>query len=258
MTLHKFISSAWVAAKHPAVLFSAGNVALIIGQAEPLAILLNIGLTLIIFSARFIEAFHSRTFGIPFSILASVNFLTAFSIEFNQALGIEGSRLFAEGLRSVDMHAISNALFSLNLHNLIGTNQTVLAAHASASALIIWGFGSLFAARQEKKNVRAHRVKENPQAYYGAGDMIAVNAAGTLNLYSFPFMVFGFIKSMFIGRASKKKRNTVLYFAQGELTAARIYGIGYLIGALTSLVFLNFAIAQLLWALGYFGFKKDT
>lgn len=88
--------------------------------------------------------------------------------------------------------------------------------------------------------------------------MIAVNASGSLNLLSFPFMMIGFAKSVLIGRAPKKTNNSRLKFIHKEVTAARIYGVGYIVGALTSLTVLNFAVAQLLWAAAYFCFKKDT
>ena len=243
---------------HPAVLLSAGNVALIVNQAELIAIFLNIGLTVAIFSARFAELLRSKSFGIPFFVLASVNFFTAFSIEFKQALGAMGGQYFIDGLKTFNINLISQSLSSLDVHNVLSVDRTILAAHASAFALVVWGMGSLFASKHEKRNTKAQQFKENPQTYYGAGDMIAVNASGSLNPFSFPFMVVGFIKSVLIGRPHKESASRHRQFIQKELTAARIYGVGYIIGGLTSLAFLNFAVAQLLWAAAYFSFKKDT
>lgn len=256
--LKEIVRSFRRATVHPAVLLSAGNVALIFSHAEPIAIVLNIGLTIAIFSTRFVELLKSRSFGIPFFVLASVNFFTAFSIEFNQALGGVGSQYFADSLRTLDVHLLGESFSSLDVRNLFSLDRTVLAAHASAFALVIWGIGSLFASQHEKRDTKAQQFKENPQTYYGAGDMIAVNASGILNPFSFPFMVAGFIKSVLIGRPQKGAMSRHGRFILRELTAARIYGVGYIVGGLTSLAFLDFAVAQLLWAAAYFSFKKDT
>jgi hypothetical protein len=115
----------------------------------------------------------------------------------------------------------------------------------------------LFAGSHEKNDSAAQSPLENPQMFYGVGDMAAVNASGIVNLLSFPFMVLGFVKSVLIGR-KPAQRNGLSGFVQKEVTAARLYGAGYIIGALTSLVTINFAIAQMFWALAYFSFKRDT
>lgn len=71
-------------------------------------------------------------------------------------------------------------------------------------------------------------------------------------------MLLGFVKSIMIGSTLKKSKNTLIRFIQIEITAARLYGIGYAIGACTSLTTLNFVIAQVFWSMAYFRFKKDT
>ena len=254
-----FLRAASIAARHPAFLFSAGNTALAIGEAEPIAIAINMVLCATIFSARFIEVLRKRQLGVPFSILAIVNFFTALSIEFNRAIGQHGSSLFAEGLKRANYQMLSNAFVQFNLHNLFTVNHVIIAAHVSALAYIAWGIGHIFAGRHEKLNTTARNPGENPQTYYGVGDMSAVNASGSVNPFSFPFMIIGFIRSIFIGRKRNVPRaNRALRFLDEEATPARLYGIGYLVGALTSILVLNFFIAQLFWATAYFQFKKDN
>lgn len=243
---------------HPAGLLSAGNTALAIGQAEPLGILLNIGLTATIFSARFLEVMTTRALGVPFLILALVNFLTAISVEFNKALGETGSAVFAQGLKTFDAGGLAQALTLFDASRWFSLDQAVIAGHVSALAFVVWGIGHLWAGRHEKRKTKAKHIRENPQTYYGVGDMAAVNASGSLNPFSFPFLLLGFVKSILIGHRFRKKGNDLEKFVQKDVTAARLYGLGFVVGALTSLGTLNFAIAQACWALAYFQFKKDT
>ncbi|EDK72596.1 hypothetical protein TM7_0255, partial [candidate division TM7 genomosp. GTL1] len=112
------------------------------------------------------------------------------------ALGGVGNQYFVDGLKSLDVQLLGESFSSLDVRNLLSLNRTILAAHALAFALVIWGIGSLFASEHEKRDIKAQQFKENPQTYYGAGDMIAVNALGSLKSFSFPFMVMGFIKSV--------------------------------------------------------------
>lgn len=246
------------AVRHPAFLFSAGNTALAISQAEPLAIAINVILTLTIFVVRFIEVSRKRSLGVPFSILAGVNFLTAVSVEFNHALGGSGSHLFAVGIEHLNFSDISNALPMAHFHNLLTLNRSILSAHVSALAYVAWGIGHLFAGHHEKANTVAKHPHENPQTYYGIGDMSAVNASGSINLFSFPIMLLGFVKSLFIGRTRQRSTNGFTKFVREEVTAARLFGVGYIVGAITSHSTLHFAIAQVFWSLAYFQFKKDT
>jgi hypothetical protein len=117
--------------------------------------------------------------------------------------------------------------------------------------------GHLLAGRHERRTTTAKHIAENPQVFYGVGDMSAVNASGSINPFSFPFMIIGFVKSIFIGKRIQTK-NKSLQFIDSELTAARIYGIGFLVGAITSFGAPYFVFAQICWAVGYFQFKKDT
>jgi hypothetical protein len=209
---------------HPALLFAAGNTALAVGHAEAIAITLNIVLTLVMLAARFVEVTKGKPFGIPFGILAVVNFITAGSVIYT---------------------------------NMLGDTAAQPLDYVAAVAYVAWGVGHLFAGRHERRRSTAKRVSENPQVFYGVGDMSAVNASGSLNPFSFPFMVVGFIKSVFIGKRIRTKRRLVR-FLDGELTAARLYGLGFFVGALTSLAIPYFFIAQTFWGFAYFSFRKDT
>lgn len=208
---------------HPALLFAAGNTALALGYAEAVAISANIALLTALLAARSIEIIKKKPFGIPFTILAAVNFVTAGSIVY------------------------------VNLTD----GNTYLLAYAAALAYVAWGVGHLFAAGHERRASTARKITENPQTFYGIGDMAAVNASGSLNPLSFPFMVAGFIKSMFIGRNPRAKHKA-LRFISSEVTSARLYGSGFFVGALTSVALPYFAVAQICWGLAYIAFKKDT
>jgi hypothetical protein len=209
---------------HPALLLAAGNAALAFGSAEAIAITLNILLVMAILITRWKEVRRNKPVGVPFVILALVNFITAGSVIYT---------------------------------NITGGKLVGLIGYAAALAYIAWGIGHLFAGRHERHDSTAKRVSENPQVYYGIGDMSAVNASGSINPFSFPFMIIGFIKSVFIGKRIETKTKTIK-FIDSELTAARLYGAGYLVGAVTSLSTPYFVVAQLCWGLAYFQFKKDT
>ena len=209
---------------HPALLLAAGNTALAFGHAEAVAIALNILLVIAILVARAKEVRQKRPFGVPFIILALVNFATAGSV----------------------------------IYRNVGSNDHVgVIGYAAALAFIAWGIGHIFAGHHERNGSTAKHISENPQVFYGVGDISAVNAGGSVNFFSLPFMIIGFIKSIFIGKHIETKSKSV-QFIDSEFTAARIYGAGYFVGALTSLSLPYFAIAQLLWSLAYFQFKKDT
>jgi hypothetical protein len=208
---------------HPALLFAAGNTALAIGHAETVAVSINIVLVLVIIFARFMEFSKGKPFGVPFAILAVVNFITAASVVY--------------------------------VNVTTGKNHTL--DYVAAGAYIAWGVGHLLAGRHERRASVAHGITENPQVLYGIGDISAVNASGSINLYSFPFMIIGFAKSVFIGKRIKTELK-LINFMDSELTAARIYGLGYFVGAVTSLTAPYFVVAQIFWGLAYFSFRKDT
>lgn len=209
---------------HPALLFASGNSALAFESAETIAVTLNVLLVCAILFARRKEVSSKKTFGIPFMILALVNFLTAVSIIYT---------------------------------NISSNEQGQFLDYVAAIAFVAWGIGHIFAARHERKSSTARKVADNPQFFYGIGNMSAVNASGSVNPYSFPFSIVGFIKSIFIGRRIDTK-NKVIQFVDSEVTAARIYGTGFFVGAITSLGVPFFVVAQLFWGLAYFQFKKDT
>jgi hypothetical protein len=65
---------------HPALMFAAGNTFLAFSHAEIIGISLNVLLVLVILLARLKEVIQKRHFGVPFAILAIVNFVTAGSV----------------------------------------------------------------------------------------------------------------------------------------------------------------------------------
>src|SRR5688572_4386756 len=123
MTFSKILRSVGACILHPAGLFSAGNTALAFGQAEPFAIALNIGITAMVFVARAIEVVTKKSLGIPFIIVAAVNFFTAASVEFDKALGPEGSQLFVDGVLGLSWHHMTSALAMFDLSNLFSLNS---------------------------------------------------------------------------------------------------------------------------------------
>lgn len=209
---------------HPALLLASGNTALAFGSAENIAIILNVLLVTAILYSRIKEVIKKGTKGVSFSILAAVNFFTALSVIYT---------------------------------NFIINDKTELISYLAALSYLSWGIGHIFAGMNEKRSKTSRTVSKNPQFYYGIGDMSAVNASGSVNPWSFPFMIVGFIKSMFIGKKFITK-SKIINLIDNELTSARIYGTGFFIGAITSITIHYFMIAQLLWGLAYFQFKKDT
>ena len=209
---------------HPALLLAAGNTALALESAEIIAVSLNALLLAAILFSRWQEVTKNKPFGVSFTILALVNFFTAGSVIFT---------------------------------NVISAEPVSIMNYVAAIAFASWGVGHLLAGWHERKASKAKRVTENPQSYYGIGDMSAVNASGSLNPFSFPFMMIGFIKSIFIGKKVRTK-NKLIKLIDTELTSARFYGTGFFVGALTSQALPYFVLAQLFWGLAYFQFKRDT
>ena len=208
---------------HPAFLLAIGNTALAFGHAGYIAIALNLLLVLAIFISRCKEVIKDKPFGVSFNILALVNFITAGFV----------------------------------IYNVTNSKKMMFISYVSALAYIAWGIGHILAGINERQIRKSNGISDNPQVFYGIGDMSAVNAGGSINAFSAPFMAVGFTKSIFIGKRIRTKDKFVK-FIDRELTAARIYGVGYLVGAITSLPHLYFVIAQLSWCLAYFQFKKDT
>ncbi len=209
---------------HPALLLACGNTVLAFGTAEIVAISLNILLVTAITYSRINEVNNKKTKGVSFGILSAVNFFTALSVIYT---------------------------------NFIINDNTELLSYLAALSYLAWGIGHIFAGINEKRSRLSKAIRENPQFYYGIGDMSAVNAGGSINPFSFPFMIIGFIKSVFIGKRFNTKNETIKIL-DSELTAARLYGVGFFLGAATSFAIPYFLVAQLLWGLAYFQFKKDT
>lgn len=255
MSLARDLRASWVALRHPAFLFSAGNTALAIGQAGSAAIIVNALLVLVLFGIRLNEVRKSKSPGVPFDILVVVNIFTAVSVEINRALGVQGTRLFAEALRHHSFHDLSSAVSLMNLHNLLHTDKVALAAHVSALAYVAWAIGHLYAGWHERRGTVATSAGNNPQFYYGIGDISAVNASGAINPYSAVIMLLGFIRSTLIHHVTKNATHIFAKFVQQYLTAPRLYGLSFIVGAATSLALPHFAIAQVFWALAYFQFK---
>jgi hypothetical protein len=65
-------------------------------------------------------------------------------------------------------------------------------------------------------------------------------------------MALGFVRSIFTNHSAQ---DSSWY---GEITAARLYGVAYFIGAVVSLQNPIYAVAQIFWGLGYLHFPKDT
>ncbi|MEK7152741.1 MAG: hypothetical protein AAB834_02235, partial [Patescibacteria group bacterium] len=154
---------------HPAFLFELGNLALAFGYATQLAIAVNGGLVVAVFVARLLSVVRKKTYDISFLILAGVGLFTAGSIIFKAYTGT--------GLN------ISSTLAALTY--------------------IFWAAGYLCSLYLEHKRQNAKLFIINPQFHFGIGDMLVVNVQGTLNPYSFPFTVLGFIKSLFVGNAKR-------------------------------------------------------
>lgn len=219
---------------HPAVLLAVGNTSLALTQAEPLGIGLNVALVTTMIVVRCWERRRARPLAIPFILLAAVNVATAVSVEVDLA-----------------MRAASGEVGT-------GLSADVIAAQASAVAFVLWAVGHLMASRQEMRRERVRRVSENPQLYYGFGDLTAVCAAGVVNPFSTPFVVIGLGRSLGRnGRGGGWPRSRFGAFVHREVTAARLYGVGFTVGALTSLSMPGFATAQACWAMAYFLFPRD-
>lgn len=220
------------AVMHPAVLFAAGNTSLALTQAERLGIALNVVLVTTMIVVRCWELRRARPLGIPFVLLAAVNVATAVSVEVNVAMRSAAGEVGT------------------------GLSADVIAAHVSAFAFVSWSAGHLMAHRQEVRGGSVRRVRENPQAYYGAADLAAVSASGAVNPFATPFVVIGLGRSLGNGRGGGWARGRFGAFVHREVTAARLYGVGFTVGALTSLSMPGFATAQACWAMAYFLFPR--
>lgn len=207
---------------HPAFLFEAGNVALAIGFATQLAIALNIGLVIAVFVSRLLSVVKKKSYDVSYLILAGVGLFTASSI----------------------------------IYKAYTENGFELSSFLAAFTYVFWAIGYLCSMYLERKKKSAKTFVGNPQFYFGIGDMLVVNVQGTLNLFSFPFTVIGFIKSLFIGKASRIK-NKKLRKIYTEFSSARIYAVGFFVGALSLITVPHLVVAQICWGLAYLQYGKD-
>lgn len=208
---------------HPAFLFEAGNLALAFGYATHLAIGINAALVVAVFVSRLLSVVKKKTYDISYLILASVGLFTAGSVLY---------KAWVEGGLTV---------------------SAVLAAFT----YVFWAVGYLFSLYFERRKKTAKLFLANPQFHFGIGDMLVVNVQGSLNLFSFPFTVAGFIKSLFIGRA-KRIKNTFWRKAYVEVSSARIYAFGFFVGAISLIAVPHLVIAQICWGLAYLQYGKDS
>jgi len=208
---------------HPALLFELGNVALAVGFATHLAIGLNIGLVVAVLISRILSVVRKKTYDISYLILAGVGLFTASSIIYKAYTG--------DGLQ--------------------------IASVLAALTYVFWAVGYLCSLYLERKKKSAKSFIVNPQFHFGIGDMLVVNVSGSLNPYSFPFTVIGFIKSLFVGKA-KKIQSKFWRKAYAEVSSARIYALGFFIGAISLIAIPHLVIAQICWGLAYLQYGKDS
>lgn len=142
---------------HPAALFSAGNTALITGQAGPEALVLSVMLTVALFAARFAEDLTGHTLGVPLTVLAVVNLASSASMVY----------------QSQSLPAVLSAL-----------------------TLSTGALGHLLAARTERKQLQPSMFAADPQFHYGIANMLGVCSAGTLNPVALLLMTIGTMVSV--------------------------------------------------------------
>ncbi len=218
--MHKSLRRTLEIVLHSALLFEIGNFCLALLYAETIAIALNALLILAILIARWFRVVKKKPYDVSFVILSLVQFFTAGSIIYN------------------------------------GFNTLHAGVILAAFTYLAWGTGHLWAGYAERhKKLRRH-VGNNPQFYYGVGDMLVVNVQGSLNLYSFPFTVLGFLKSLTVGK-SKQIHNKQYRKLYQEISSARLYALAFVVGAVTSIAIPLLVVAQLFWALAYLLFGKD-
>jgi len=208
---------------HPAFLFELGNLALAFGYATYIAIVVSAGLVVTVFVARFLSVIKKKTYDVSYLILAGVGLFTAGSVLYKA--------YFGDGLN--------------------------ISAILAAFTYIFWAIGYLCSLYLERKKKNAKTFIGNPQFHFGIGDMLVVNVQGSLNIFSFPFTVIGFIKSFFVGN-SKHIRNKSWRKLYENISSARIYALGFFIGAISTIAVPNLLIAQICWGLAYLQYGKDT
>ncbi len=252
--LKRIFLSLYIALTYPATLFSLGNTFLALFKAGPFGIYLNIILTIFVILAKFTENYTKHKVGVPFAVLGIINIITAFSIELKLFLG-ENSPLFFENLKNLNFQETLNILSSQNFSELFILQNNIWSAHVSAGAFIFWAIGHFLVSYHQRNNSIAQKISSNPQVFYGFSDIMAVHAAGIINWFALPFAFIGFLKSLNAKKTVNLKHKFFNKIYQ-KLTPAKLYGISYFVGAIFSISFPTFAIAQFFWGLAYLGFRK--
>jgi hypothetical protein len=225
---------------HSAMLFSLGNNALAYGEGSlpGLAIWgigpgLAIGAigTLAIALTILIEKITGKERGMPYGVLAAVNFLTAAAI-------------------------LTSALFAS------ATAGAMLGPIASAACLTVWGIGHIFRRIHARHGTKPQSLLETPNFYTASADMIASIKCGLINPLFFittPFFLLGMIAAM---RRENKNQDvrTMFDFAKKHVTSSRILAFGYMIQSLALAAIKGpayFIAATALWAIGFIPLDKD-
>lgn len=208
---------------HPAFLFELGNLALAFGYATELAIAISAGLVITVFITRFLSVVKKKKYDVSYLVLASVGIFTAGSI----------------------------------LYKAYFNGGITLSAVLAALTYIFWAIGYLCSLYLERKKKQSEIFIDNPQFHFGIGDMLVVNVQGSLNVFSFPFTVIGFIKSLFVGSA-KRIRNKSWRSVYENVSSARIYALGFFIGAVSTVAVPYLLFAQICWGLAYLQYGKDA
>lgn len=217
------IKSAYKIVFHPAVLFELGNVALAFGYATNLAIVLNVLLVVAILVSRVLTVTRKKSVDISYWILAGVGSFTAGSI----------------------------------IYKAVIDDSVGISTYLAASTYLFWAVGYICSYYLEQRKQKLKLFINNPQFHFGIGDMLVVNVQGVLNPFSFPFTVIGFIKSLIVGKSKKihNKRLRKLYI---ECSSARIYALGFFIGAVSLFSVPHLVVAQICWGLAYLQYGKDS
>lgn len=219
----------------PAVLFAGGNLVWSFATAEPWGVGLNIAVASGVAGARLRDSLTGSRTGIPFYIIAATNALTALSVLANGAMQMGVSEMFN-----------------------VAANPEARKCILSAVAFAGWTVAHFLFGLHEKKDARHRTVLGNPQVHAGYADVAIVqaDAAAAVNLWSLGFMVAGFARALCETRGDEPVRG-LRDFAVRHATPARLYGAGYMVGALMALGNPLYAAAQALWGIGYLVMYAD-
>jgi hypothetical protein len=205
----------------PAVLLATGNVIHAGQHAEPLGVALSSATALAAFGCSVYQRATGQKVGLPFFVLGAVNTATAASV------------LCEAGIRET-----------------LGFNLTAMKALMPAAAFAAWAAGHFINGYREKTGEPAQHLLANEQVWYGIGDIAAVKGN------SLPLGIFGLGLTMALrhkktGETHEEAAPALMKFLKTHVIPARLYGLGYVVGALSTLHEPAFAAAQLFWGAGY-------